>query len=292
MNWFHDDGFGPIIPKRFLGCHGGGSSSQSSNTASQSNPVVNPQIFNLLNQNVNRATSVADRPFQSYDAPQVAGLTGAQQQAGSLLTNGAMSAGAGALNAGVNATQAGTGDILAGISKYQNPYTSQVVDASLGDINRQREMAINQGGADATQAGAFGGSRHGVADSLTNEAALRQSGLIGSQLRSQGFDTAAGLAGADANRNVQAGSVLGQLGNSQAGNYLNAANAINAYGGQEQQTNQSMLTSAFNEFMRQQNYPVEMQQLISQAMGLVPGAGGNAATSTSRGSGSSFQFSL
>ena len=66
--------------------------------------------------------------------------------------------------------------------------------ATQADIERQRQMAINSMGDQAQAAHAYGGSRHGVADALTNEAAFRQGGLLSAQLRSQGFTTALGAA--------------------------------------------------------------------------------------------------
>lgn len=246
-----------------------------------SSPVTNPEVFGLLKQNVAGAQSIAAQPFQSYGQPMTAGLSPLQQSASGLLSSDARNAGMGAMGAGVNAAQSATGDITGGIAKYQSPYTNDVVNATQADIERQRQMAINQGGANATMAHAFGGARQGVADSLTNEAALRTSAQSSAQLRDQGFQTAAGLAGNDASRNLQAGGILGQLGQGQANNFLNVTNAMNAAGGQEQATQQSALTNAYQEFMRQQQNPIVMQQLISQAMGLVPGSIGQGSKSSS-----------
>ena len=97
----------------------------------------------------------------------------------------------------VRADQVGTNNILQGMSQYQNPFEQQVVDAALGDIERQRQMQVNNVGSQATAAGAFGGSRQGVAEAETNRAALDKSAQLAAQLRSQGFTQAADLAGRD-----------------------------------------------------------------------------------------------
>lgn len=73
------------------------------------------------------------------------------------------------------------------LSGYTNPWENQVVGNALNDIDLQRQRAISGGQGAATLSGAFGGSRHGVADSLTNEAALRESGNTAAGLRAQGF---------------------------------------------------------------------------------------------------------
>jgi hypothetical protein len=92
----------------------------------------------------------------------------------------------------------------AGMAAYQNPFEEQVVQNALQDIERSRQMQQMQGSAQAVAAGAFGGSRQGVAQALTNEAALREAGRTAAGLRSEGFQFAAGMGQTDAARALQA----------------------------------------------------------------------------------------
>lgn len=80
------------------------------------------------------------------------------------------------------------------IAAFQNPYENQVVQQSLQDIERSRQMQALQDANKATQAKAFGGSRYGVQSALTNEAALQEAARTAGQLRSAGFGQAARLA--------------------------------------------------------------------------------------------------
>jgi hypothetical protein len=80
------------------------------------------------------------------------------------------------------------------IAAFQNPYEQQVVQQTLGDIEEQRQMAQLAEAQRATQSKAFGGSRQGVAQALTNEAALKAAGRATSALRQQGYQQAANLA--------------------------------------------------------------------------------------------------
>ena len=80
------------------------------------------------------------------------------------------------------------------VQQYMNPYEETVVQNALGDIERQRQTQMAQEGAAATAARAFGGSRQAVQRALVDEAALRQSGALGAQLRQQGFSQAQNLA--------------------------------------------------------------------------------------------------
>lgn len=112
-----------------------------------------------------------------------------------------------------------------GMSAYQNPYQQQVIDAALGDIERSRQLAIGSNQDAAIAARAFGGSRQGVADALTNEAYGRTAANTAANLRAQGFDTAAGLAQQDASRNLQAQSANQGIDLSVAGQNASARNA-------------------------------------------------------------------
>jgi hypothetical protein len=80
------------------------------------------------------------------------------------------------------------------ITAFQNPYEQQVVQQTLGDIEQQRRMGQIAESQRATAARAFGGSRQGVAQALTNEAALQQAARASANLRQQGFTQAAQLA--------------------------------------------------------------------------------------------------
>lgn len=80
------------------------------------------------------------------------------------------------------------------VQQYMNPYEEAVVQNVLGDIERQRQAQITAEGARATAARAFGGSRQGVQEALTNEAALKQRRQVAEDLRYRGFTQAQNLA--------------------------------------------------------------------------------------------------
>lgn len=98
------------------------------------------------------------------------------------------------------------------IGQFMNPYTRQVTQNTLADLERQRQMQMNTLGAQASGARAFGGSRHGVAEALTNEAFARQGAQTFGNLQQQGFNTA--LQAAQNQQQMQMGGAaqLGQLG--------------------------------------------------------------------------------
>ena len=79
------------------------------------------------------------------------------------------------------------------VQRYMNPYEQEVIQGTLGDIERARQGQISAEGARATAARAFGGTRQGVTRSLVDEAALRDVANLTSRLRSQGFTQAQNL---------------------------------------------------------------------------------------------------
>ena len=111
----------------------------------------------------------------------------------------------------------------ADIDRFYNPYTDQVVDTSLADIDRARQMQANQAAAQAQAAGAFGGSRGALMEAEVGRNALDQAARTAGQLRQQGFTQAAQLAQQDVSRRQQAGMLNAQqalraaLANQQAG---------------------------------------------------------------------------
>ena len=115
---------------------------------------------------------------------------------------------------GLQQAMQGTQRAMAGpnIGQFMNPYTGMVTGQALSDLERQRQMAMNTTGAQATQAGAFGGSRHGVAEALTNEAFARQGAQTFGNLQQQGFNTALGAAQAQQGLQMGGAAQLGQLG--------------------------------------------------------------------------------
>lgn len=120
------------------------------------------------------------------------------------------------------------------INQFFNPYTSAVTDTTLQGLERQRQMQLNDIGAQAGRANAFGGSRQGVAEALTNEAFARQGAETLANLNQQGFNTA--LSAAQGQQTMQSGLANQGFG---FGNVIGAQQT--AQGQAQQQTNQALI---------------------------------------------------
>ena len=95
----------------------------------------------------------------------------------------------------VSAQQISAGQLAnTDLQTYMNPYTNEVIDRSLSDLERGRQGAISSTQGQATAAGAFGGSRHGVVDSLIGREFADSAGSLAANLRNAGWSQAIGSA--------------------------------------------------------------------------------------------------
>ena len=269
----------------------------STKTKTNQNNSIDPKSLELFNQAYNPAIAALGQVSNDpYTGTLGVGLDPLQQQG----------AGMAQANAGVGQAQLGqAGNIASGVagyrpdqvhagqlagmdySQYMNPYLDSVLNSTMGAIDRQRQMSL-VGNSQAAGAGAWGGSRQGVADSLTNEAALREASSAANNIYSQGFGQAQQAGQFDINAGMQ-----GQLANQSAGLQgaglnLNAANSIAGYGQQDnqlgandasligqfgnsqQQTSQNAANMAYQEFLRQQGLPYQQANAYGQLAGVVP----------------------
>ena len=198
---------------------GGGSTPTSSTSSTAIDPEMKAAYLRNLEEARTTAAGLGQKQFADFSG----NYTTAEQQLRNLGIGGAGQTGTAeaarlsALEAGytpdqINAAQinrqaianvnGGTGAQFMGA--YQNPYENQVVQSALNDVELARQRAGLSDRAAATAAKAFGGSRQGVAEALTNEAALRNASSTAANLRSAGFTTAAQLGQSDAARMLQA----------------------------------------------------------------------------------------
>jgi hypothetical protein len=80
------------------------------------------------------------------------------------------------------------------VSQYMDPYEDAVVQRALSDIRREGDIAQQGVGARAVGAGAFGGSREGIAGTELARNVLEQQGRTAAGLRSAGYQQAMGQA--------------------------------------------------------------------------------------------------
>jgi len=120
------------------------------------------------------------------------------------------------------------------IGAFMDPYEQGVVDQVMRDLARQGEIQKQSIGAQAVGAGAFGGSRHAVAEQELARNILEAQARASGQLRSQGFGQAqqAAMSAFEQarQRELSAAGLMGQLGQAGAGSATAAAQAAGSLG--------------------------------------------------------------
>jgi hypothetical protein len=186
-------------------------------------------------------------------------------------------------------TNLGLGQGAGTIGSYMNPFTESVRENALADLESARRAAIAQTGERATQARAFGGSRQGVAEALTNQGFAKQAANLGTTLNEQAFNQAMAMQQADIARrsaadiaNQQAGLQGAQLrlgGASQLGNLaaqqqalrLGGAQAVMGAGGARQALDQQQMDAI-------RNIGLQRLGVVQSSLGAQPANLGQVAT--------------
>jgi hypothetical protein len=182
---------------------------------------------------------------------------------------GAQQAAIGRTAMGLNQTAAG------GMGAYANPYETQVVQQSLADVGRQAQMGFNQLGAQAQSAGAFGGSRHGIAQAEMGKGYTQQMANTAAQMRQQGFNTALGASQADLQRQLGAAGQLAGLGQQSFGYGQAIQQQQMLQGAMQQAAMQSLIDAAKGQYAGYTGAPQQgLNTLLSSVYGVQPIQGG------------------
>lgn len=221
---------------------------RSSKTQTQTQQMPQFQEDYLTGTVIPFAQGIADQPFTPYTGQMVADFSplamGAQEYYGRVGDISAMTPQQYAEMTAAN----------------MNPYQSQVIDAALARSQRQRDIERTGEMADITRARAFGNERRGVYEAERQAAYEVGRDQMIADLMAQGYSQA------------QA-ATMAQL-QQQQGAALAAAQGVTQLGTAQQATEQAALESAYNEFLRQQQYPLMQLGALQGAAGVIPGGYG------------------
>lgn len=182
----------------------------------------------------------------------------------------AQQAAMGRVAAGMGQTAAG------GMGAYQNPYEQAVVDKTLRDVGGAAQLGLNQLGAQATQARAFGGSRHGIAEAEALKGYQQQAMDKVAALRQQGFNTALGASQADLSRQLGAAGQLAGMGQQSFGYGQAIQNQQQMQGAMQQQMMQNLINAGKQQFAGYAGAPqAGLSQLLGAVYGTQPMMGSN-----------------
>ena len=159
-----------------------------------------------------------------------------------------------------------------------NPYTSEVIDRTQQDIERQRQMAMNTLGAQATAANAFGGSRQGVAEGVMAGEYGRMAGDMAAQQRQQNYSQALQAAMSDRQARLGAASQMGQLGQQAFGTSQAIQQQQAQQGLLQQGIQQALIDAARQQYAGYTGAPAQSLQAPLSALGIAQEGGAKTIT--------------
>ena len=274
---------------------GGQTGSQQQQT--QQVTQLPPWINDAAQQNYGFAQNVAARPLQQYQGQMVPDISDQLQQswntaatagnAGLPQYNAATAGFVGALGQtpmNVTAGQIGNTDL----NPYMNPYTKDVINASLPIMQQQLGQSLAANAGNAAQTGAFGGSRFGVQQGTAQAQGALGMANMAAGLNAQNFTQAQAAATGDINRtlsadqgnqtaqqnkinsDIQAASGLNAAGQGMAQQAQNAFGMQNTAGTQQMSAAQDQINAQMKKFSDAWNYPTQQMGILQSSLGMTP----------------------
>ena len=269
---------------------GGGSPapapSQQTVTQTSIPEYARPYVENMLGKS-EALTDINANPYQAYGGQRIQDFTPMQQQAFQGVGNMQV---APEIGAGSNlAALSGLGSIGAGgnymsmatdprsIQQFMSPYMQNVVDMQKQEAMRDYQKGLGALNARAVGSGAFGGTRAALERSeagrnlgtqLANIQAQGSQNAFQAAQQAQQFGAGLGLQGMG--QGLQAASTLGQLGQTGFGQRMGILGEQQKVGAVQQAQGQQALDTAYQDFLKQKNYPYQQLAYMSDMLRGLP----------------------
>jgi len=263
-----------------------------------------------------RANTIAAEPYQAYGGPRLAGFSPDTENAFAMtrtaansyqaplaqalgLTESATAPGAGGLaTAQPYMTQAAQ-NFPGAVSQYMDPYVQNVIDRSKLEARRFYDESLDPSLTNKfTAAGQYGSSAHereanraarditeglqSNANSALSTAYTNAGQMFGQdQSRQLGVAQLAGQLGTqDQSAKLAAGQQLGALGQMQQQLGITGASALDTIGTKQQQQQQANLDLAYQDFLKQTQYPRQTVDWLSSVIRGMPAPVSSTTTAT------------
>ncbi len=225
-------------------------------------PYAAPYVTEILG----KGQALAATPYQAYTGPLTAGPSQLQQQSfgglGSLALPGASAAGSftGAAYQPLSPEQITGGETpqpfaegaTSPVQAYMNPYLQSALQPQYAAAQRQADIAQQNLQSQYAKAGAYGGSRQGVAEAELQRGLLdRMAGITG-QGYSQAYDKAADLFGREQDYG------------------LRALEAQRVGGTQQRDIEQQGVQADIGQFREERDYPYKQVQYMQSLLQGLP----------------------
>ena len=256
---FKHVGDGKIKPQ---GGGGGGGQTTSTNYTSNVPQFAREPFMDM----VARADALSRSEYQPFQGERIAGFNPLQQQSFNQAANqqvaGQVGLGSGlaAMSGMSSFTRPGTA------SQFMSPFIMEALAPQLREQARQSAIQGTQQQAEATQRGAFGGSRDAILRAERERNLMQQQGDTLSRGLQSAFESAQGQFNAEQANRLQAAGTLGQLGQMQFGQQMDITGQQNQFGRQQQELDQRLLDQQFADFQAQRDAPYQQIGFLSDVL--------------------------
>ena len=236
---------------------GGGSSNNTTKTIAEPPAETKPYLQPYLN----RASELANAPYQEYGGKQVADLNGDQTQAFDMVRQRATNGSPVSANANWNAANTLGGQYL---DPASNPWLSKTYDAAASDMTRNYSQAVVPGiNSTFSLNGRYGSGAHQTA--MGDAGRTLNSGLtnLGTQIYGQNY-------GQERQNQM---NVMGMSPQLASADYADAQALVGA-GDAQRAFQQENLTSDYNKWLLAQQAPYQNLDVLGNAISTTLGSGG------------------
>lgn len=221
-----------------------------------------------------QATAVTDPSvkYMPYGGQRLAPLT-TEQQAGRQLAFQGAQAFQPDLQQARGLTSLSTAPITGqDINYYMNPFQQQVTSNVLDEMRRRSDIEGQRTSDAAVRAGAFGGSRYGIQEAERMRNLRDQQSRTAADLARQNYQQALGAAQSQKAQQLSGGQQFSNLAGQQMNLQQQGISGLNQAGMQGQQQLQRGMDIAYQDFLRQQQFPYTQAATFSNLLSGVPAA--------------------
>ena len=242
-------------------------------TTTQRNEL--PQFLEDAYKNLTqRATAVTDPSveYMPYGGQRLAPLTTEQQAARQLAFQGAQSFQPDLQQARGLSSLAVSPITGQDINYFMNPFQQQVTSNVLDEMRRRSDIEGQRTADAAVRAGAFGGARFGVQEAERLRNLRQQQSRTASDLARQNYQQALGAAQSQRAQQLAGGQQFSNLAGQQMNLQRQGISGLQTAGLQGQQQLQRGMDIAYQDFLRQQQFPYTQAATFSNLLSGVPAA--------------------
>ena len=158
------------------------------------------------------------------------------------------------------------------ITQYMNPYQTQVTQNVLDEMRRRSDIQGQQTSDAAVRAGAFGGARHGVQESERMRNLREQQSRTAAEMGQQNYQQALAAAQAQKAQQLSGAGAFGNIAGQQMQLGQQGIQGLTQAGGMGQQQLQKGMDIAYQDFLKQQQFPYTQAATLGNLLSGVPAA--------------------